>query len=126
MRRSYESFCKRLNGPLCCYFELCLYNFSLLSSQSSRKHQTKGNWVRQKNRTNEKSVRGNMIRRLFYASLKLAIHIKSLRVKTVSIPWQYFIPCYNSGTKLCRKKAFRNILNWIIPFCWKCQLKVMY
>ena len=48
-----------------------------------------------------------MIRRLFYASLKLDIHIKSLRAKTLYIPWQYFIPCYNSGTKLCQKKNFQ-------------------
>ena len=30
--------------------------------------------------------------------------MKSLRAKTNCMPWQYFIPCYYNGSKLCQKK----------------------
>ena len=48
--------------------------------------------------------------------------MKSLRTKIHYMPWQYFIHCYYNGTELCQKKTLRKILNWIIPFCHKCQL----
>ena len=64
---------------------VAILNFSSLSSHSSRKHRTMGNWghgklkrsKQRKCRTNEKCVCRNMIRRLFYASLKLSMHQKS-------------------------------------------------
>ena len=89
-----------------------------------------GNWGKDsQNKENvgqmRKSVCVNMIRRLLYTNLKLGMHQK-YESKNSLPALAILYPLLLQWHKILSDKALRKILNWIIPFGWKCQLRVMY
>ena len=113
MRRSYESFCKRLNGLLRRKFELYIIHIYILhlAATPSKNYRTMGNWERREIETFKtkkmsdelkESVCWDIIRRLFHANLKLGTHQK-LESKNSLYALAILYP-FNNGRKLCQKK----------------------
>ena len=64
----------------------------------------------------------NMIRRLLHTNLKLGMH-QNFESKNSLSGLAILYPSLLQWHKILSEKSLRKILNWIIPFSWKCQLK---